>query len=111
MGLIRLVSLRDDLRFGDGRRASAITVHLLAVPANIVADAFLAGLLEGFGLDDDVLVHGDEILALDDELGHWSFSCWMVPTPRPLPTSVSKGHDGQPAPKGFRPSSARRSLQ
>ena len=27
----------------------------------------------------------------------------MLPTPQPLPTFVSRGSDGQPAPKGFRP--------
>src|SRR5215470_9957336 len=34
-----------------------------------------------------------------------------APTPRPPPTSVSEGRIGQPVPKGFSPSSARRSLQ
>src|SRR6266566_5609870 len=111
MGMIRLISLGDHLGFGDGCRASAIAVHLLGVPVDVVAHAFLAGLLEVFGLDDDVLVHGNKILALDHEFGHWDFSCWMFPTPQPLPTSVSRGQIGQPAPKGFSPSSARRSLQ
>src|SRR5258707_8428290 len=111
MGLVGLVPLRDDLRCGDGCRASAIAVHLLSVPVDIVADAFLAGLLEVFSLDDDVLVHGSEILAFDNEFGHWGFSCLMFPTPQPLLTSVSRGQTGQLAPKGFSPSSWRRSLQ
>src|ERR1700731_1193560 len=28
-----------------------------------------------------LLVHRDEILTLDHELGHWDFSCWMIPMP------------------------------
>jgi len=53
MGLVGLVPLRDDLSCGDGCRAGAVTVHLLGVPVDIVADALLAGPIEGFGLDDD----------------------------------------------------------
>ena len=41
MGLIGLISFRHDLGFGDGRRASAVAVHLLGVPVDIVANAFL----------------------------------------------------------------------
>jgi hypothetical protein len=48
----------------------AIAVHLLGVPVYIVADALNAGLIEGFGLDDDVLVHGDQVLALDNDFGY-----------------------------------------
>jgi hypothetical protein len=42
----------------------------------------------GFGLDDDVLVHRDEILTLDHEFGHWSFSSWMIPMPQAPSTAV-----------------------
>jgi hypothetical protein len=36
-------------------------------------DALLTGVLEGFGLDDDVQVHRDQILRFDYELGHPGF--------------------------------------
>jgi hypothetical protein len=65
-------------------------VHLLSIPVDIVADAFLAGFFEVFRLDDDMLVHGDEILTLDYELGHRNFSCWMFPTPIALSTAVKR---------------------
>src|SRR3984893_17181739 len=106
-----VVPVGNELGAGDGRCASAVAVHFLGVPVDIVTDALLAGFPEVFGLDDDMLIHRYEILALNYKLGHGNFSCWILPAPRPLPTSVSKGRDGQTAPKGFRPSSARRSLQ
>ena len=49
----------------------------------------------------DVLVHGDKVLALDHKLGHWIFSCLRLPTPQPLPTSVSRGRDWSAGPKGL----------
>jgi hypothetical protein len=75
------------------RRTSAVAIHRLSVPADVVADGRLAGLFEGFGLYDDMLVHRDEILALDDEFGHWIFSCLGLPTPK-APQLLLKGRDG-----------------
>jgi hypothetical protein len=50
-----------------------------------------------------MLVHGNEVLALDHELGHWIFSCWIFPTPQPLPTSVSRGGDGSAGSERLQP--------
>src|ERR1700730_8662266 len=43
------------------------------------------------GVDDEALVDRQQVLAFDDEFGHWGFSCLMLPTPQPPPTSVSRG--------------------
>src|SRR5580693_3842700 len=57
----------------DGCRASAVVVHLLGAPINIVVDALLAGFFEVFGLDNHMLIHRDQVLALDHVFGHWIF--------------------------------------
>src|SRR6516162_9642267 len=107
MGLIRLILLGNHLGVGDGRCLSAVAIHLLGVPIDIVADGLREGLFEGFGFDDDVLVHRNEVLALYYKLGHWisPVGCFQRPDPCQL---LSAGVViGQPAPKGLSPSSAR----
>ena len=56
--MVRFIPIWDHFGFSDARRASAVTIHLLGVPVDIVADALRAGLLEVFGRDDDVQAPG-----------------------------------------------------
>ena len=115
--MIRLWTVSDScpsgihLSVGDRRRTNAVAVHLLVVPVDIVADGFLACLFEVFGFNDDVLVHRNEVLALDNKFGHWMFCYWIFQRPSPCQLLSAGAVMGQLAPKGFRPSSARRSLQ
>src|SRR5260370_32056815 len=59
---------------GEGGLVSAVAVHFLGIPVDVVADGFLAGLFEAFGLDNGMLVHRDEVLALGHKPGHRNFS-------------------------------------
>jgi len=36
----------------------------------------------------DMLIHRDQVLALNDVLGHWIFSSWMLPTPKAPSTAL-----------------------
>ena len=57
---------------------------------NIVVNALLVGFFEVIGLDYDMLVHWELVLPLDNELGHWIFSCWMIPTPQAPSTAAER---------------------
>src|ERR1700730_17443786 len=71
-------SVRDRLCVGDRGLASVVAVHLMRVPGDFAGHGPLAGHLEVIGLDDNMLVHGHQVLTLDDELGHRCFSYLML---------------------------------
>src|SRR5271166_5454797 len=111
MGLIRLISLGDHLGFGDGRRASAVAVHFLGVPVDIVTDGPSCRPHRGFrprrrcaGTLEQGTGARSQIWALEFLLINAS----NAPTPANF---CQQGSDGQPAPNSFRPSSSTRSLQ
>jgi hypothetical protein len=54
----------------DGGMALLADPVLESLHVNEAREAFL----EVFRLDDEVLVHRNEILALDHKFGHWNFS-------------------------------------
>src|SRR5262249_7835625 len=58
-----------------------------------------AGLFEVLGLDDNMLIHWNEVLALDHEFGHWIFSCWIFQRPYPCQLLSAGVVNGSVAPK------------
>ena len=56
-----------------------------------------------WGVGDEALVDRQQVLAFDHKLGHWDFSCWILPTPQPLPTSVSRDGDWSAGSEGLQP--------
>src|ERR1700730_19440372 len=93
--MVRRGSIRKHLRVGDRGRQRAVVVLFCVVPVVLRPDGFSTRLLEGVGFDDEVLIHGQEVLTLDDELGHRGFSYLMLfKTTTPLPAeggAVAKG--------------------
>src|SRR5262249_49607390 len=97
--VFKLVAFGHEFGCGDRRFASAVAVHLLGLPVDIIADTFHAGLFEVLGLDDNMLIHWNEVLALDHEFGHWIFSCWIFQRPYPCQLLSAGVVNGSVAPK------------
>jgi len=59
----------------------------------IILHRLLTGSRDVGSVDDEALVDRQQVLAFDDEFGHWGFSCLIFPTPRLPPTSVSRSRN------------------